>query len=104
MLDTLLQKQLRLEAGGGAYSSTRADYLRRIDSLFGEPGSAAGSIRFPEFLDSDAAARFGSGVADGAAKPAGQSQGLTATLNSLSENVQLMRAKSKPRSLIRPRR
>ncbi len=92
VLDSLLQKQLRLEAGGGAYSSTRADYLRRVDSLFGEPGSQAGLNTI--------FGKFSTSMQQLAADPASptarqnllaQAQSLSATLNSLSENVQLMR-------------
>ncbi len=42
LLDGLIQRQLRSEAAGGGYSATRADFLSRIDSMFGQPGSSIG--------------------------------------------------------------
>jgi len=39
VLDTLVQKQLRLETAGAAYTSTMARFGGEIDRLFGEPGS-----------------------------------------------------------------
>ncbi|OYU46914.1 MAG: flagellar hook-associated protein FlgK [Rhizobiales bacterium PAR1] len=93
MLDTLLQKQLRTESGGAAYSSTRSDYLQRLDSLFGQPGSnTAVTAVFTKFSTS-----IQQLAADPASSTARQdalanAQSLTATLNSLGNNVQTMRA------------
>ncbi len=42
MLDNLIQKQLRSEASGAGYSATRADFLSRVDAMFGKPGSSTG--------------------------------------------------------------
>ena len=39
VLDTIVQKQLRLETSGAAYTSTMARYAGELDRLFGEPGS-----------------------------------------------------------------
>lgn len=92
ILDTLLQKQLRTEAGGASFSSVRADYLKRVDSLFGQPGSDAGI--------NAVFSKFSTAIQELAADPASpttrqntlaQAQSLASTLNSLSENVQLMR-------------
>lgn len=41
MLDTVLQRQMRNEAGAAARASVRATYLDRLDVAFGEPGGAA---------------------------------------------------------------
>jgi flagellar hook-associated protein 1 FlgK len=38
-LDTILQKHLRLETSGAAYTSTMARFATELDKLFGEPGS-----------------------------------------------------------------
>jgi flagellar hook-associated protein 1 FlgK len=38
-LDTILQKQLRLETSGAAYTSTMARFAGEIGRLFGEPGT-----------------------------------------------------------------
>lgn len=92
ILDRLLQKQMRTEAGGASYSATRADYLKRVDSLFGQPGSDAGI--------NTVFSKFSTAMQQLAANPASpttrqntlaQAQSLASTLNNLSENVQLMR-------------
>lgn len=92
VLDELLQKQLRTEAAGAAYTSVKADYLQRVDSLFGQPGSAAGLNTIY--------GNFSTSIQQLAADPASpttrqnalaSAQSLAATLNSLSENIQLMR-------------
>lgn len=98
VLDTLLQKQLRSEAAGATYSSTRSDYLRRVDSLFGQPGSSVGL--------NQAFADFSTSIQQLAADPAspttrlntlGRAQSLVAGINSLSNNVQLMRGEVEAR-------
>jgi flagellar hook-associated protein 1 len=40
-IDLYLQRQLRIEAAGGAYASERAGFYRRLQGLYGEPGSAS---------------------------------------------------------------
>lgn len=40
-LDTVVQRQLRRESAGGAYTATMAQYLNRLDSSFGVPGDAS---------------------------------------------------------------
>lgn len=37
-LDSVVQRQLRRESAGGAYTSTMAEYLGRLDASFGTPG------------------------------------------------------------------
>jgi flagellar hook-associated protein 1 len=92
ILDSLLQKQMRTESGGAAYSATRADYLKRVDSLFGQPGSDAGIntvfTKFSTAIQTLAADPASSTARDNALVTA---QSLASTLSSLSENVQLMR-------------
>jgi flagellar hook-associated protein 1 FlgK len=39
VLDTIVQKQLRLETSGAAYTSTMARFAGELDRLFGEPGT-----------------------------------------------------------------
>lgn len=98
VLDRLLQKQLRTEAAGGSYSSVRADYLQRVDSLFGQPGSDAGLNTI--------FAKFSTSIQQLAADPASpttrqnalaQAQSLTASMNSIAQNVQLMRGEIEAR-------
>src|SRR3954453_22254421 len=40
-LDAILQRELRTESSGTAYTSVRADYSDQIGRLFGQPGSEA---------------------------------------------------------------
>src|SRR5882672_8239544 len=39
-LDKYIQSQLRTETSGGAYADLRASFYQRLQSLFGDPGSA----------------------------------------------------------------
>ena len=98
MLDTLIQKQLRTEASGGGYASIRADFLSRIDSMFGKPGSSNGINK--TFAD------FSTAMQQLAADPASpttrqevlaKAQSLASGISSLSENVQAMRAEIEAR-------
>lgn len=98
VLDQLLQKQLRTESSGTSYSDVRADYLQRVDSLFGQPGSSIGINQI--------FAQFSTSLQQLAADPASpttrmealsRGQSLAASLNSLSNNVQLMRGELEAR-------
>lgn len=40
VLDTLLQRQLRVESGGAKYADVQQSYLNRLDAVYGPPGSA----------------------------------------------------------------
>src|SRR6476469_8042701 len=40
-LDAILQRELRTESSGTAYTAVRADYTDQIGRLFGQPGSAS---------------------------------------------------------------
>ncbi|HRE21165.1 MAG TPA: flagellar hook-associated protein FlgK [Rhabdaerophilum sp.] len=98
VLDQLLQKQMRTESGGAAYSAMLSDYLDRVDSLFGQPGSDAGiNTIFSKFSTA-----IQTLAADPASSTARQNalvnaQSLASTLNTLSENVQLMRGEIEAR-------
>src|SRR5256714_15287744 len=39
-LDQYLQRQLRTEASGGSYASTRADFFQRLQGILGQPGDS----------------------------------------------------------------
>lgn len=41
ILDTLVQKQLRNETSGAAYTKTRAEFATALDRLFGAPGASS---------------------------------------------------------------
>ncbi len=98
VLDQLLQKQMRTESGGASYSAMLSDYLQRVDSLFGQPGSDAGiNTIFSKFSTA-----IQTLAADPASSTARQNalvnaQSLASTLNTLSENVQLMRGEIEAR-------
>lgn len=92
VLDNLLQKQLRTESAGAAYTATRADYLNRVDTLFGTPGSDTGL--------NAAFAKFSTSLQQMAQDPASSTTrqnvlatagSLAANISSLSKNVQTMR-------------
>jgi flagellar hook-associated protein 1 len=98
VLDQLLQKNLRSEATGAAYSSVRADYLQRVDTLYGQPGAASGI--------NQAFANFSTSIQQLAADPASsnlrndvlsKAQSLVANLNGLSTNLQQMRGEIEAR-------
>jgi flagellar hook-associated protein 1 FlgK len=92
LLDELLQKQLRTEAAGAAYTSVRADYLKRVDSLFGEPGSEVGlNTIFGNFSTSVQQLAADPASPTTRANALAEAQSLAAALNSISENIQLMR-------------
>lgn len=98
ILDTLIQKQLRSESAGGGYSDVRSDYLRRVDALFGQPGSALGV--------NQVFAEFSTSLQQLAADPASpttrqealaKALGMVASINNISANVQLMRGEIEAR-------
>lgn len=98
ILDSLLQKQLRAESAGASFSSVRADYLRRVDVMFGQPGSSVGINQV--FAD------FSTAIQQLAADPASattrqdalsKAQSLAASITSLSANVQTMRGEVEAR-------
>lgn len=98
VLDELLQRQLRSETSGGAYSDVRANYLTRIDSLFGQPGSTIGINK----VLSD----FSTSIQQLATNPASpttrldtlsNAQNLAASINRLSTNVQTLRGEIESR-------
>lgn len=91
-LDTLLQRQLRLEQAGAAYASTRADGQSALNLLFDRPGGVGA---LPTLLSN-----FTSRIQSLANNPASEvSQGeflasagdLAQSLNTLSSQVQAMR-------------
>jgi flagellar hook-associated protein 1 len=97
-LDVLVQRQMRTESAGAAYTDVRARYARQIDQMFGAPGQ-------PGSLDS-AVNSFTSSLQTLTANPAdatargqvlGQAQSLAATLNSLSDEIQAMREDAEAR-------
>lgn len=92
MLDRILQKQLRLETAGAAYTDVKAQYYRVIDAMFGSPGGAnaldtgvnALASALSQLQTNPSSDALRGGVLQGA-------QALAARLNSMSDQVQGMR-------------
>ncbi len=91
-LDILVQKQLRMETAGAAYTDVKARYAQQLDRLFGTPGQ-------PGSLDSSVNA-FASALQSLTANPAdftaraqvlSNAQQLAANLNGLSGDIQALR-------------
>jgi flagellar hook-associated protein 1 len=98
MLDSMLQKQVRTETSGARYAATRADYLSRLDGLYGQPGSGVGLNESFSKLN----ASLGLLAADPASASTrndvlAKAQSLTSTLNGLSADIQQMRGELEAR-------
>jgi flagellar hook-associated protein 1 len=91
--DRLVQSQLRSENAGGTYSSTRADYAKNIDQLFGSPGGA-GSLDsvFNTFTQSLQSLVADPASTSGRAQVLNSAGVLSNTLNYLSNSVQSLRS------------
>ncbi len=97
-LDVLMQRQLRIENAGAAYTDVRAGYARQIDAMFGVPGQ-------PGSLDS-AVNAFTSALQALTANPGDltarnvvltQAQGIASTLNGLAADIQSLREEAEAR-------
>jgi flagellar hook-associated protein 1 FlgK len=92
LLDTLLQKQMRLENAGAGYTAVKASYHASLDGMFDAPG-ARGSL--PGLMSSLSSAI--SALASNPSAYANRTQAisaasdLAASLNSLSGQVQTLR-------------
>ncbi|MET0313677.1 MAG: flagellar hook-associated protein FlgK, partial [Hansschlegelia sp.] len=94
-LDAYLQRQLRSESAGGAYASTRADYLDRLQSIFGTPG---GDLSLDSVASdfSSALDALSASPDDASARSAvlQQAQIFAQTLNGASADVQELRGEA----------
>ncbi len=92
MLDVLVQRQLRLENAGAAYTDIRANYMSQLDLLFGAPGSeSALDTTLNNFTQSlQGLVNDPSSFTTRTAALAGASN-LAAQLNGLSQQIQTMR-------------
>jgi len=91
-LDTVVQRQLRRESAGGAYSATMTAYLSRLDSGFGVPGSeAALDTRFNAFAGALHALASEPGNRTARFEALAGARDMAATLNDLSDTVQGLR-------------
>ncbi len=91
-LDVLVQKQMRIEAGGAAYTNVRAAYARQLDQLFGTlgtPGSLDGSVN--AFASSLQALTANPSDYTARAQVLTYGQQLASSLNGLSADIQQLR-------------
>jgi flagellar hook-associated protein 1 FlgK len=98
VLDSIVQRQLRTETAGGAYASTMATVLSRLDEAFGAPGGAGALDTVYSAFASGLQALAnepGSMIARRAMVEAGR--GLAASLNGLSQDIQEARADAEAR-------
>ena len=91
-LDTLLQKTLQTEASGSGYADIVADYLGRVDTIFGQPGGANALDTIYANYQS-AAHALAASPDDPSARTTflSSAQTLVQQLNSLSDQLQSMR-------------
>jgi flagellar hook-associated protein 1 FlgK len=98
VLDTALQRQLRLETSGAAYTSSIARFAVELDRLFGEPGSTSsldGSLNaFTESLQR-LSAEPSSFAARGEVLKAGDV--LAGRIASIADSVQTLRSEAEGR-------
>lgn len=94
-LDVYLQRQLRSETAGASYASARADYLDRLQTIFGTPGGAlsldTGVNDFSSALEALSASPDDVAAQGGVLAAA---QALAQNLNAASKNVQNLRAQA----------
>jgi flagellar hook-associated protein 1 len=91
-LDVLVQKQLRVETAGAAFTDVRARYARQLDQLFGTPGQA-GSLDTSVNTFTNSLQTLTSNPSDFTARAQvmATAQQLASTLNGLSSDIQRMR-------------
>ena len=92
-LDTLVQKQLRLETAGAAFTDVRAGYAQQIDQLYGTPGQA-GSLDSLVNNFTSALQALTANPSDFSARSQvlSHAQGLASQLNGLTGDIQRLRA------------
>jgi flagellar hook-associated protein 1 FlgK len=92
MLDILLQRQLRLETAGAAYTDVKANYTAELDSLFGAPGSeSALDTTLNKFTQALQGLVNDPGSFTARATALAGATNLAAQLNGLSQQIQTMR-------------
>jgi flagellar hook-associated protein 1 len=91
-LDVLVQKQLRTETAGAAFTDVKARYGQQLDRLFGAPGSA-GSLdtTVNSFASSLQALTSNPSDFTTRAQVVANAQALASTLNGLSSDIQALR-------------
>lgn len=94
-LDVYLQRQLRSETAGGAYAGARADYLDRLQTIFGTPGGSLSlDTTTSDFSSSLEALATSPDDQNARGAVIAQAQILAQTLNAASRDVQTLRAQA----------
>lgn len=94
-LDQYVQRQLRVESAGGAYTDLRAQFHDRLVRLFGEPGSdSALETTFNSFTSALQALQTSPESYSARAGVLSAAQILTQRLNGMSADVQALRAEA----------
>ncbi|MGL5114293.1 MAG: flagellar hook-associated protein FlgK [Beijerinckiaceae bacterium] len=96
--DGLVQKQLRTETAGAAYTDVRARYAGQLDQMFGKPGAAGGlDGQMNTFVGSLQALSTNPSNPTARSQVLSQAQSLAGMINGLSEDVQRLRSESEIR-------
>src|SRR5918997_2997391 len=97
-LDTILQKQLRLETSGAAYTSTMTRFASEIGRLFGEPGTV-GALDTSLNDFTQAMQALAADPAAFSARSAVLNTGavLASHIGTISESVQMLRSEAEGR-------
>ena len=94
-LDVYLQRQLRTESAGAAYSGARADYLDRLQSVFGTPGGSLSlDSAVSEFSSSLSALATSPDDVSARAAVLAEAQVLAQSLNAATRDVQNLRSQA----------
>lgn len=91
-LDQYVQKQLRVENSGASYADLRAQFYSRLQSIYGDPGSAS-SLESVYNGFTNALQALSASPDDSAARSAviGAAQQLAQSLNATSDGIQALR-------------
>lgn len=92
-LDQYVQRQLRTETSGASYASLRSEFFQRIQTVFGTPGSATAlDTLFNNFTKALQALTTSPDDPSARAATIAQAQVLTQQLNTMTTQVQALRA------------
>jgi flagellar hook-associated protein 1 len=95
VLDRLIQRQMWTEGSGGAYTSTKAQYADRLDTLFGQPGdSNALDGLFNAFTQSLQTLATSPDNTTARTEVLNQARVLVQQLNGMSSDIQSMRSQA----------
>ncbi|MBX9844077.1 MAG: flagellar hook-associated protein FlgK [Xanthobacteraceae bacterium] len=92
-LDEYLQKQLRMESAGGGYADLRASFYQRLQAIYGDPSSSSSlESVFSTFTNAIQTLVTSPDSAAARSMVLSSAQVLAQTLNSVTEDVQSLRA------------